>query len=124
MGRFNNQGRGRGRGRSTPGRRGQQSKKQDATKQDISKMLFQIGTAKQASDFTKIKKHCVIHFGKTYKQGTYLVQALEDKQDYDFKAEKPQVFALEPEKGTPEEKAATRSQNEAKKMDCQIEAEA
>ena len=84
-------GRGRGRGRFQ-GRGRSQNKNKNETKvknsTEASTLLFKVGTARQASEFIKIKKHCINFFKKNYAQGHYISIALEDGKDYDFSKEK------------------------------------
>ena len=60
------QGRGMTRGRSQGRGRGSKSNfgksKKDEKDRDITTAKFAVGTAKQASEFTKIKKHCINQF--------------------------------------------------------------
>ena len=94
-------GRGRGRSGRFQGRgKGNQTKgRNESTKRDINHQQFMIGTAKQASEFIKIKKHCINTFKVKYKQGIYIATALEDGQDYDFKMEEPKPLTLVAETG-------------------------
>ena len=65
-----NQGRGgRGRGRySGRGRSASKSTNNNNNKNDVSKMQFQVGTARQASEFVNIKKYLVVRERVLYLQ--------------------------------------------------------
>ena len=88
---------GRGRGSSSKGRN-------DGTKIDISQQQFTVATAKQASDFIKIKKHCINTFKVKYKQGIHIASALENGQEYDFSDEQPKPLVLVAETGDDDER--------------------
>ena len=111
-------GRGRGRFQGHGRHQNQANKgKNDSQKKDMSQLLFTVGTAKQASDFVKIKKNCINTFKIKLKQGIYIARALEDGKDYDFQAEKPSKLALVPETGTPDEVLSAQGTNESSRID-------
>ena len=97
------EGRGRGRGRSQAKGRGQRANpiktKQDNNKNDMNNAKFMVGTARQASDFAKIKKYCINQYKMKYKQGIYIASALEDGREYDFLPEKPAPLVIDKELG-------------------------
>ena len=117
-----NQGRGRGRGGRYQGRGKSNNKKEDKQKQkkEVSQMLFQVGTAKQASEYTNIKKYCVNYFRKNYTQGHYIAQAIEEGEDFDFDPEKPTTLVIQPEVGSDDDIAIIRSLNEAEKINYKL----
>ena len=73
-------------------------------KREINQQQFMVGTAKQASDFIKIKKYCINTFKVKYKQGIYIATALENGQDYDFSDEEPKPLVLVAETGDDDER--------------------
>ena len=118
-------GRGRGRSGRFQGRgKGNQTKgRNESTKRDINHQQFMIGTAKQASEFIKIKKHCINTFKVKYKQGIYIATALEDGQDYDFKMEEPKPLTLVAETGETAEKLLAQGKNESSKIEYKMKME-
>ena len=115
----NTSGRGRGRGRYH-GRGKQQNNKpktQESKDKDLSHLKFQVGTAKTASEFARIKKDCFSHITKAYTQGQYMQMALEDGKDFDFDNYKPPTLVLSPEEGTPSEIARIRSNNKSNEIE-------
>ena len=118
MGRQNSTRAGRWRGRSSRGHgtKGNKSTSKKPEVTNVSKLLFQVGTAKQASHFVKIKKYCINSMMKEFNQGYCIAIALEQGKDYDFTAEEPTMETLEVETGTQEAKLLTRTQNEMKKV--------
>ena len=118
-------GRGRGRFGRFQGRgKGSSSKgKNDGTKKDISQQQFMVGTAKQASDFIKIKKHCINTFKVKYKQGIYIASALENGQEYDFSDEQPKPLILVAETGDDDEKLIAQGKNESSKIEFKMKME-
>lgn len=59
----------------------------------IDDYIFQIGTARQASDFPKTSKFIIGHIRETYKNGADVGAALEQREDFNFKTVVP---ALDP----------------------------
>ena len=119
------EGRGKGRGRNPARGRGnnktlQQQTKQNSKSNDPSTAKFVVGTAKQASDFTKIKKYCINQFKLKYKQGIYIATALENGTDYDFQSEKPKPLVIIKENGTEDEKLIIMGMNESNKIEFQM----
>ena len=118
-----NSGRGRGRGRySGRGRQSNKTKSQ-ATTEDVTKLKFQVGTAKQASQFTKIKKHCINNFAKGLTQGHFIAAAMEDLRDYDFSGEDPGELELKEETGDAAKILKVKSANKKREIDYRIKSE-
>ena len=120
------QGRGRGRGRHQQGRGKSSNKKEEKNKpkKEVSQMQFQVGAAKQASEYTNIKKYCINFFRKNYTQGHYIASAIEDGVDFDFTPEEPLPLTLEDESGTPEEISLAKGINESRKIQYKIKMDA
>ena len=118
------QGRGMSRGRSHGRGRGSKTafnkSKKDETNRDVTIAKFAVGTAKQASEYTKIKKYCINQFRMKYKQGFYIASALEDGYDYDFKSEKPDALVLTKVEGTDDEKLVIQGINKSKEIDYRM----
>ena len=111
---------GRGRGRENRREKNyfnDNKSKNDGKNDEISHLLFNVGTAKQASNFVAIKKYCINTFKMKYKQGIYLATALEDGKDFDFQMDQPAPLLLVPEKGTEEEVLIAQGRNESSRMD-------
>ena len=117
---------GRGRGRPRPAGRGRttriaQVKPKEHTKQyDQTTAKFVVGTARQASDYNKIKKYCINQFKMKYKQGIYIGTALENGQEYDFMPEKPPPLVIIKEDGTEDDVLLKRGLNESSKIEFQM----
>ena len=104
-----------GRGRSNRFQKGRGStnrSRNDNNKKDGQNQVFLVGTAKQASDFVKVKKACINTFKMKYKQGIYIAKALEEGQEYDFTEERPKQLILVAETGTQEEILEAQGKNE------------
>ena len=118
------EGRGRGRGRSQARGRGQRSNpnksKQETIKTDAATAKFVVGTAKQASDYTKIKKHIINQVKMKYKYGIYIGTALEDGQEFDFSPDKPKPLVIIQVDGTDQEKLDKMGINESNKIEFQM----
>ena len=110
---------GRGRGRFHGRGRSQNhpNKTKDTTKKDASQLQFVVGTAKQASDFIKIKKYCINSFKMKFKQGIYIATALEEGKEYDFTTEVPPPLILIQETGTDKETLEAQGKNESSRID-------
>ena len=87
-------------------------------------MQFQVGTAKQASEYTNIKKYCINFFRKNYIQGHYIACAIEDGKDFDFTPEEPPPLTLKDESGTPQQISLAKSTNESMKIQYKIKMDA
>ena len=123
-GRNNNSGCGHGRGCFGGQGKTNNNKNKENNKKDYSKLQFQVGTAKQASDFVNIKKHCINYIEKSFVKGHYMAAALEQKADYDFTSEKPAPLVLLPEDDA--DKALqlnNKSKNESAKIEYQLNLE-
>ena len=93
-------GRNQYRGSNGKGRYNKSKQNSGGTSTDKEKKLelvFNIGTAKQASDFAKVKKACLNNIKGNYEQGFYIATALENGEDYDFWEEEPKPLKLEAE---------------------------
>ena len=117
-----------GRGRSgrsgARGRGGSNKNKRESGRKDAGNQQFLVGTAKQASDFIKIKKQCINSFKIKYKQGIYLATAMENGTDYDFSSEKPDPLVLISEAGPePEKILAAQGTNESNKIEYKMKME-
>ena len=116
-------GRGKTRGRNPARGRTNRTnaKPKEASKQsDPNTAKFVVGTAKQASDFTKIKKYCINQFKLKYKQGIYIATALENGQDYNFLPEKPAPLTMVKVEGTEQEQLDKMGINESNKIEFQM----
>ena len=115
-------GRGRGRfqGRGRTNRPNQAKGKEPNKQQDLNTAKFVVGTAKQASEYTKIKKYCINQIKMKYKQGIYIGTALENGQEYDFSGEKPSTLVIIKEEGNDDEILQERGINESNKIDLLV----
>ena len=115
-------GRGRGRfqGRGRTNRPNQAKGKEPNKQQDPNTAKFVVGTAKQASEYTKIKKYCINQIKMKYKQGIYIGTALENGQEYDFSGEKPSTLVIIKEEGNDDEILQKRGINESNKIEFQM----
>jgi hypothetical protein len=108
------QGRGRYQGRGKPTRK----PKDEKVNKNTAQLMFQVGTAKQASEYTRIKKYCINFMSKTYEQGHYIATAIEDGKDYDFSDDKPEDLKLVDEEiGSAGDRLLAKSRNESAKID-------
>ena len=113
-------GRGKTRGRNPARGRTNRTnaKPKEANKQsDPNTAKFVVGTAKQASDFTKIKKFCINQFKLKYKQGIYIATALENGQDYNFLPEKPAPLTIIKVEGDEQEQLDRMGINESNRIE-------
>ena len=113
---MNGRGRGRGHGKGRY-QSNERENKEDQKSDEKSQQLFNVGTAKNASNFVAMKKECINTFKMEFKQGIYISTALENGMDYDFKQEQPPPFLLVAEEGTKEEVLMAQSKNEASRME-------
>ena len=80
-GRNNNKGRGRG------GRNSRSTTNQSNTSRtDLSHYTYQVGSAKQASDFITVNDYLVRYIKMNYEMGRDIGMALEDLSSFDFEA--------------------------------------
>ena len=118
---------GRGRGRfgryQGRGRSGQNKARNDAQVRDINQQKFMVGTARQASEFIKIKKHCINTFKVKYKQGIYIATAIENGQEYDFSNDKPTPLVLVAETGDDTSVLRAKGKNESSKIEYKMQME-
>ena len=112
---MNGRGRGRAAGR-TRNNGNQDNTREEAKTHEKNQQLFNVGTAKQASNFVTIKKSCINIFRMEYKQGLYLATALEDGKEYNFELEEPPPLLLVAEKGTEEEILIAQGKNRSNEM--------
>ena len=119
------EGRGRGRGRSQAKGRGQRpnttKNKQEISKTDVATAKFNVGTAKQASEFTKMKKYIINQVKMKYKYGIYIGTALEDGQEFDFSPSKPKPLVIIQVEGNEQEKLDKMGINESAKIEFQMD---
>ena len=121
-----NPGRGRGRGRFGSrgrGSRGFSKPKQENKSTDMATAKFVVGTAKQASEFTKLKKYLINQVKMKYKQGIYIATAMEEGVEYDFKDEKPSPLVLLLEDPDEEDYMEKMGINESRKIDYKMQME-
>ena len=118
---------GRGRGRGRPQARGRgnrpsisKPKQDNHQKSDAATAKFVVGTAKQASDYLKIKNYCINQVKMKYKHGIYIGTALEEGKDFDFSKDKPKPMVMLLIDGTDKEKQEKMGLNESNKIEYQI----
>ena len=90
-------GRNQGHGKGGKGRYNKSNQNSNGTSTDKPKKLdlvFHIGTSKQASDFSKVRKACLNNIQGNYNQGFHIATALEQGEDYDFWDETPKPLKL------------------------------
>ena len=102
------------------GRGSMNRSRNDNNKKDGQNQVFLVGTAKQASDFVKVKKACINTFKMKYKQGIYIATALEEGKEYDFTEERPKQLILVAETGTQEEILEAQGKNESSKIEYKM----
>ena len=86
--------RGSGRGHGRQGGRGRSAGQRSAdtrTRKAVNYHVYQIGSAKQASDFVIVTKFLINHIRKTYRYGDDIGQALEKRVTFDFTQERPKL---------------------------------
>ena len=117
--------RGRGRFGKSPGRgrHGQGRGKRETTIKDVSQQKFMVGTAKQASEFIKIKKYCINTFKVKYRQGIYIATALENGEEFDFTSEQPEPLVLVAETGDAMDILKAKGKNESSKIEYKMKME-
>ena len=118
---------GRGRGRYSRyqgrGRSGQGKTRNDGQIRDISQQKFMVGTARQASEFIKIKKYSINTFKVKYRQGIYIATAIENGQEYDFTNDKPAPLVLVAETGDDTSVLRAKGKNESSKIEYKMQME-
>ena len=118
---------GRGKGRfgryQGRGRSGQNKARNEAQVRDINQQKFMVGTARQASEFIKIKKHYINTFKVKYKQGIYIATAIENGQEYDFSNDKPTPLVLLAETGDDTSVLRAKGKNESSKIEYKMQME-
>ena len=89
---------GRGRGRGGGGGRGSGSssntstkKKSSTERKTLEDHVYYIGSAKQASDYVTITNFLVLYIRKSYPDGHYVAEALENRQEFDINSIMPQM---------------------------------
>ena len=119
---MSSQGRGRGRGRFQARGRGNrdQNSKNEHYKSSQESAKFSVGTAKQASEFTKIKKYIINQIKMNYKHGIYIGTALEEGKDFDFTPDKPKPLVIIEVSGTAEAKLEKMGINKSNEIEFQM----
>ena len=82
----NNKGRGQG-GRKS----GSTASRTATSRTELSHYTYQVGSAKQASDFITVNDYLVRYIKMNYEMGRDIGTALEDLQPFDFEAVRPRL---------------------------------
>ena len=116
------QGRGRGRGRHNGRGRSNrdQNIKNDNYKNTQETAKFSVGNARQASEYTKIKKYIINQIKMKYKHGIYIATALEDGKEFDFSSDKPKPLIIIEVDGTAKEKLEKMGINKSNEIEFQM----
>ena len=82
----NNKGRGRGGKKS-----GSTTNQSNTSRTELSHYTYQVGSAKQASDFITVNDYLVRYIKMNYEMGRDIGMALEDLSPFDFEAVRPRL---------------------------------
>ena len=80
---------GRGRGSRNNRSSGSTTNRDTTSRTELSHYTYQVGSAKQASDFITVNDYLVRHIKMTYEMGRDIGKALEDLSPFDFTGVKP-----------------------------------
>ena len=118
------QGRGRGRGRFNTRGRGNRdynnNRSDNNNKHNQETTKFSVGTARQASEYTKIKNNIINQIKMKYKHGIYIGTALEEGKEYDFIPEKPSPLVIIEVDGTTTERLEKMGINKSREIEFQM----
>ena len=90
-GQKNNAGRGRGRRSKLVPRKGKGNHKEDFKKKTLSDHIYQVGSAKNASDCVASTNFILNHIELTFAEGLDIASAMKTGKEFDFDADRPKL---------------------------------